>query len=157
MKHLHTTNKKTEQYTVKSATRIFCEVWCKFWVRFVRSERVALFFTSGRATVQGHRVILLEYAHVVRFPGGCVGSEKIAKYVLSGRGECRKIAQFNTLQDDVRCFTATRASRPKQPRGPLGASMCPKLPESQPPPLPSPCSRPAVLMPNSAPRIPIAH
>jgi len=65
---------------MKSATRTFYEYGCDF-ARMVQSERVALFITYRHATVQGHRGGLPECAYEVRFPGACVGSEKIVKNI----------------------------------------------------------------------------
>jgi len=77
--HPHMINQKKVEYSTKSATRIFPRVWCKFRTRFPRSERVALFISPERATLQEHRRRLLECAHEVCFPKACVGSEKIVK------------------------------------------------------------------------------
>jgi len=64
---------------MKIMTRTFCVV-VQILAGFEQSERVGLFITSERATLQECKGRLLEYAHVVHFPEACVGSEKIAIY-----------------------------------------------------------------------------
>jgi len=69
--------------------------------RFVRPECVALFITPERATAQGRRGRVQEYAHAVRFPEACVSSEKFAKYVRVFRPNLGTHADFR-IQFEVR-------------------------------------------------------
>jgi len=76
--YLYNESKNSEIFDEKRDTSVL-QVRRKSRMRFGLSERVALFITDERETLQGHRGRLLERVHIVCFPKDAVGGEKIAK------------------------------------------------------------------------------